>query len=190
MRKFTVEKRGNEFVAVDVRGKVISGPYSEEWMAHLYGTHAACAPSLQKRLKLRKVDGVYSGRPFSGVKVESCYKQPSGEWRAICTVDGERITYVANTLKAVLQFVAKHGADIKKTRNILNPDAGEIDIARSEWGGCTDPGTETTDPGTPVPGTEGGGATETPPTIPDITVPPPADLPVTPSADPPPAESQ
>ena len=143
MRKFTVSQiPSGEWAAFDSRGTMISGPHSEQWMASLYGTHAACAPSLQKRLNLKKVDGIYSGRPFSGVKVESCYKKSSGEWLAICTVDGELISYIDNTLKAVLGHVAKHGRDIKKTKNILNPDAGEIEISRSEWGGCTDPGTE------------------------------------------------
>jgi hypothetical protein len=143
MRKFTVSQiHGGEWAAFDSRGNMISGPHPEEWMAQLYGTHAACAPSLVKRLNLRKVDGVLTGRPFGGVKVHSVHKQTSGEWRAVVTVDDRDVTYVANTRTAVLKLIAAHGRDIKTTRNILNPNAGEIEISRSEWGGCTDPGTE------------------------------------------------
>ena len=59
------------------------------------------------------------------------------------TVDDIQITYVHDTLKGVLSLINAHGDDIKTTRNILNPDAGEIEISRRNWGGCTDPGTET-----------------------------------------------
>lgn len=142
MRKFTIEKRAEGWVAVGARGNVISGPHPEEWMASLYGTHAACAPSQVKRLSLTKNRaGVLVGTPFPGVAV-SVYRQRSGEWRADTVVDGRCISYVHDTRKGVLDLVEAHGNDTMKTRNILNPDAGEIDIARRDWGGCTDPGTE------------------------------------------------
>lgn len=144
MRKFTVAQTSTgEWAAFDVRGKIISGPHPEQWMASLYGTHAACAPSQVKRLNLRKRDGILSGRPFGGVKVESLYKRASGEWFAIVTVDGRTLQYIHDTRKGVLDMIEAHGRDVMKTRNILNPDAGEIDILRRDWGGCTDPGTET-----------------------------------------------
>lgn len=143
MRKFTVAQTSTgEWAAFDVRGKIISGPHPEQWMASLYGTHAACAPSQVKRLNLRKVDGVLQGRPFGGVHVKALYRQDSGEWRAMVAVDGKLVTYIHNTRKGVLDLIEAHGRDIMKTRNILNPEAGEIDIERRDWGGCTDPGTE------------------------------------------------
>lgn len=143
MRKFTIAQTSTgEWAAFDVRGKIISGPHAEQWMASLYGTHAACAPSQVKRLNLRKVDGVLQGRPFGGVHVKALFKQHSGEWRSVVEVDGNLINYIHDTRKGVLDLIEAHGRDIMKTRNILNPEAGEIDIERRDWGGCTDPGTE------------------------------------------------
>ena len=144
MRKFTVDQLpGGDWASFDVRGKMTTGPHAEEWMARLYGTHAACAPSLVKQLNLRKINGVYTGRPFSGVRVDCLYNGGKyAGWRAECTIDGERVTYVAHTRDAVLKLIAAHGRDIKLTRNILNPEAGDIEIDRASWGGCTDPGTE------------------------------------------------
>lgn len=142
-RKFTVSQTTTgQWAAFNVRGELVAGPFDEQWQASLYGTHWATAPSLFKRLKLSTRDGITTGHPFAGVSVDSLYRQTSGEWRAVCTIDGERITYVGNTRETVLKLIAAHGRDIKKTRNILNPDAGEIEITRAEWGGCTDPGTE------------------------------------------------
>jgi len=149
MKKFSIQTRlidchSVRYVVLDVRGNQVGTmEFKEEWEARLAAVHWACAPSLVKQLNLKKVDGIFSGRPFGGVKVESMYKQASGEWRAIVTVDGERVTYIANTQKAVCLLIKAHGDDIKITRNILNPASREIRIARSEWGGCTDPGTET-----------------------------------------------
>jgi len=141
MRKFTVENTVDGWVARGVRGNVISGPHAEEWMAHLYGTHAACAPSLMKRLNLKKRNGLVSGRPFGGVEVKALLKR-DGDWAAIVVVDGDVRNYIATKRDDVLKMIEAHGRDIVKTRNMLNPEAGEIDIYRSEWGGCTDPGTE------------------------------------------------
>ena len=146
MKKFTIARVGGTdgFGVFDVRGNRVGNmEFSEEWKARLAATHWACAPSLSVRLNLKKVNGVLSGRPFGGVKVESVYKQPSGEWRALVTVDGIRITYIHDTLKGVLTLINAHGDDVKKTRNILNPAAGEMDISRRNWGGCCDPGSET-----------------------------------------------
>jgi hypothetical protein len=148
MKKFSIQTRlidcsSIRYVILDVRGNQVGiREFSEEWEARLAAVHWACAPSLPKRLNLKKVDGIFSGRPFSGVKVASMYKQRSGEWRAIVDVDGERVTYIANTQKAVCLLIDAHGDDEKITRNILNPDSHEIKIARRDWGGCCDPGTE------------------------------------------------
>lgn len=142
-RKFTVSQTTTgEWAAFNVRGELVAGPFAEEWRAHLNGAHWSRMPSLFKRLKLRTRDGITTGRPFAGVSVDSLYRQPSGEWRAVCTVDDRRVVYVGNTRETVLKLIAAHGRDIKMTRNILNPDAGEIEIERAAWGGCCDPGTE------------------------------------------------
>ena len=144
MKKFTVQRLATGFAVFDVRGGQVGvRVFAEEWEARLAGVHWACAPSLVKQLNLKKVDGILSGRPFGGVQVGGFCKQPTGRWAAIVTVDGDRRTYVGRTQKEVCLQIKAHGDDIMKTRNILNRDAGEIDIARSEWGGCTDPGTET-----------------------------------------------
>jgi hypothetical protein len=146
MRKFTIEKRAEGWVAVGVRGNIISGPHDEEWKASLYGTHAACAPSLQKRLSLKKipnsVDGTIGGRPFAGVYVE-IVKVCNGTWQTLCEVDNEtRELPNTKTKNEALEAINEIGNEIVKTHNLLNPEAGEIDIARRDWGGCTDPGTE------------------------------------------------
>ena len=148
MKKFTVlpveTAAGQKFAAYDSRGKQIgTRVFDLEWECNLAAVHWACAPSLSKRLNLRKVDGVLTGRPFSGVKVHSVHKQTSGEWRAVVKVDGQMVQYVADTMKQVLQMIDRLGDDIKTTRNILNPESKEINIERRAWGGCTDPGTET-----------------------------------------------
>lgn len=147
MRKFTIEKRPAGFVAVDVRGKVISGPHPEEWMASLYGTHAACAPTLFKSLGFRPVKTgsnykAWQARPFGGVTALITKHPARKEWFAECSVDGTLIRYVADTRAKLCELINAHGDDIKLTRNILNPDSRDIEIARRDWGGCTDPGTE------------------------------------------------
>ena len=152
MRKFSVTKQAEGWVALDCRGKIISGPHDEEWMAHLYGTHAANAPSLEKRLNLRRIKadnaGGYStyfkGRPFAGVQVTvSRHDDARDGWYAFGEKDGESFRLDGYATKAaILKEINAWGDDVMQTRNILNPDAGPIDIARRAWGGCTDPGTE------------------------------------------------
>lgn len=138
--RVSVQRVQNGWAVIDHRTQV-GDLHDSEASAQLHAHHYRHAPSLVKRLNLKKVDGVLTGRPFSGVKV-SVYKQASGEWRANCIIDGESVVYVANTRTAVLKLIAAHGRDVVKTKNILNPEAGEIEISRSAWGGCTDPGTE------------------------------------------------
>lgn len=123
--------------------------HAEKWQAELQAMHYRHSGSLASKLKLKKVDGILQGRPFWGVQV-AVYKQPSGAWRGNVTIASQEdpieyrhITYVAHTREAVLKLIAKHGQDVLQTINILNPSAGRIDISRSEYGGCTDPGTET-----------------------------------------------
>jgi hypothetical protein len=46
------------------------------------------------------------------------------------------------TLGDALAKVAEVGNMMVTTTNILNPEAGELEIRLAEKGGCTDPGTE------------------------------------------------
>jgi hypothetical protein len=146
MRKFTIARVGGTdgFAVFDVRGNRVGRmEFAAEWEAHLAAVHWACSGSLAKRLRLKKVNGVLAGRPFGGVRVVGVYKQPSGEWRGVVEVDGEIINLVYNTMTGVLNHINRFGDDLKKTRNMLNPASKEFDIARRDWGGCTDPGSET-----------------------------------------------
>ena len=48
------------------------------------------------------------------------------------------------TLKETEQYLNQvYGKEQLKTRNMMNPEAGEVSIDRSDKGGCCDPGTET-----------------------------------------------
>lgn len=48
------------------------------------------------------------------------------------------------TLKETEQYLNQvYGKEQLKTRNMMNPEAGEVSIDRSDKGSCCDPGTET-----------------------------------------------
>lgn len=142
MRKFSVTKQAEGWVALDCRGKIISGPHDEEWKAHLYGTHAACAPSPMKTLKLKNRDGMLKGWPFYGTYVE-IEKTEAGNWELRAEVDGsDRGRQLFKTRKEAFSAVFAIGRETVKTYNILNREAGEFDIDRASRGGCCDPATE------------------------------------------------
>lgn len=58
------------------------------------------------------------------------------------TVDG-KYAYTAMNFNDALNWIYNvWGNEPVMTRNILNPAAGEFPIARKDYGGCCDPGTE------------------------------------------------
>jgi len=144
----TVEKTSIGWVVLD-KGVQVGEPHEYEDRAQLHAHHYRFAPSLQSRLKIKRIKNerglAYIGRPFWCVNVR-IQKSGSGEcpWALQVWVDDvERSVVFYTSLNAALKAVAKIGREKTTTRNILNPGAGEIEIERSEKGGCCDPGTET-----------------------------------------------
>ncbi len=132
--------KANGLFRIEYRGKTISDNIPSEQQAHLQAHHFTHAPSLAKRLNLKKVDGILKGRPFWGVEV--AITKIENEWMVAAHIDGKPEGRWFKTRQAALSWVASLGKEMLTTRNILNPEAGDIQIARSAKGGCTDPGTE------------------------------------------------
>lgn len=149
-RDYRIEKRpgcGGLFVAVDAKTGESIGPLrADESGAALDGHHWAHRPTAFKRYGFKKLADsgpvpVYRARPFWGV--EARITRVGASWFISIKVDGEMVaTRSYDTREAAAESVGPYGKMEVMTRNILNPEAGEFPIARSEKGGCTDPGTE------------------------------------------------
>jgi hypothetical protein len=140
----SVERQGSNWAILD-RGKVIStiDGSREKWVAELAAHHYRHAPSLLKTLRLKKCENGYHGRPYWGVDA-LVSKTDNGNWSLSLIVDDhDRGISLYPTRQAALEAIVKVGSETTKTVNILNPEAGEFDISRSEKGGCCDPSTET-----------------------------------------------
>ena len=118
--------------------------------------------SLQKTLRIKRKqlsDGgtcYYVGRPYWNTEVVIGRLGDKFDLRIErkfeSTFDHDTKTYTEHgpdvvggtfaTLNAALQFVHQYGGIMVTTRNILNPEAGDLEIALRNKGGCTDPGTE------------------------------------------------
>lgn len=151
MRTINVEKTAAGYRTTNVHGKTIAtfetgNDERDHNDAQMNAHHARFSPTLQKRLGFKKkhgsVDGTIWARPFWNVYAE-IVKTSDGNWQTLCTVDGEdRYFAPQKTKTAALKALCPLGDEMLTTRNILNPEAGDIAISRSEKGGCTDPGTE------------------------------------------------
>lgn len=138
-----VVAKANGLYRVEYRGKTISDNLRDKMTAELNAHHFRHAPSLVKTLGLKRRDGILKGRPFWGAQVE-IEKTESGNWELRAEVDGsDRGRELFKTRQAALEAVCRIGREKMTTRNMLNPEAGEIEISRSEKGGCCDPATET-----------------------------------------------
>jgi len=139
--RVTVIRVQNGWAVID-NNRQVGDLHNCEQSAHLHAHHYRYAPSLLKTLRLKKVDGVYTGRPFWGVQV-AVYKETKN-WVANITIDDkEHRHFEARTRDELLRIIAKIGSEKTTTHNILNPEFGEIEISRASKGSCTDPGTET-----------------------------------------------
>ena len=107
--------------------------------------------SLMKALRMKRIEpGLYRGRPYWGVTAE--IRKAAGVTRFTWYLIMERkdaddkvvdvINGVFRTIADALKRIDDYGETKVKTTNILNPEAGEFDIALSLKGGCCDPGTE------------------------------------------------
>lgn len=102
-------------------------------------------------LKLKKIEaGHYRGKPYWGTTA-SIVKMGGGYYSLwVLRIqreddDDKVIDEVPGTfarLWMALDALADYGSTKVKTTNILNPEAGEFDIALESKGGCCDPGTE------------------------------------------------
>ena len=122
-KKYTVSKLPNgKYAAFDVRGNMVTEPCDEECYAHLYGSHWAHAPSLEKTLNLKRVDGVLTGRPFYCTNV-AVYKDIDKKWKAVVNLEdaGNVQTMRFRTKNEALSWVRSFGNTKVPTKNILNP---------------------------------------------------------------------
>lgn len=143
-----VAQKANGLWRVTYRGKTVSDNLRDEQTAQLNAHHFRHAPTTFKRLGF-KGRGVaptrsktsFLARPFWGVKAEIA-KAEKG-WTATVIVDDRPAeTKTCRTRELAAEWVRTFGNEKLTTRNMLNPEAGDIEISRSEKGGCTDPGTE------------------------------------------------
>lgn len=150
MAKFYEVKKfpgcGGLYAAVNSKGETVTELTADRNRALLDGHHWSHAPTAFKKLGFKKLVNTtpttYRARPFWGV--EARITKVGDSWFIRITVDGdEAATRSYPTRDAACKSVYPYGREMLETRNILNPEAGPIMIARSEKGGCTDPGTET-----------------------------------------------
>lgn len=160
MKKATVEFNHPDaigsFVVLNARGKIVStftpsailtaerAENDAQMAAHYY----RMSTSAFSRLKFRKIENTgyssYSGRVCYGVQGALEKTDGAYPWAAMAIVDdGEPEYNTFKTREAAAKWLLAFGNLQVMTRNILNPDAGEFPISRSEKGGCCDPGTET-----------------------------------------------
>lgn len=157
MKTATVENTAKGYKVLDVRGNELarfeSAPQDDCYNrnsndAQMFAHHYRHAPSLLSTLKLKKIKcshPAYAGRPFWGV--QAGVSKGAGRWEAWARVedqndDAEDRHAEFKTREEALRWIRAIGGEKVTTRNILNPEAGDIEISRGSKGGCCDPGTE------------------------------------------------
>lgn len=156
-KQYTVKKFdgcGGLYAAVNHKGERVTPLKADESAAWLDGHHWSHAPTTFKRLGFKPAKTgsnikAWECRPFWGCKA-IIIKGPK-DWAASVEVrtevggleTTETHADTFSTREAAADYVNAFGNDEIETRNILNPEAGPLMIARRNKGGCTDPGTET-----------------------------------------------
>jgi len=149
MRTINVEKTRTGYRTTNVHGKELArfetgNDERDHNDAQMNAHHARFSPTLAKRLGFKKRGDYFVARPFWGAEAHVAKHDDKRDgWYCFGKKDGEgfRETHF-KTKNDALKYIAKMGNDVLTTRNILNPEAGDIEISRASKGGCCDPGTE------------------------------------------------